>query len=288
MTIRRKAARVYTPPTHAGFLGNGHLARPVIQSEYADSDPFIILMDDMLDKKDDEPAGGQHPHAGFETVTLLLEGTLGEGPDAMHAGDFEIMTAGKGIVHTEVITKKEKFRLLQLWLNLPKKDRHAQPRVQRLSLTNAPARTIGGATVRLYSGPFAGLNSPVKNYTPVIIATIGLDSGATLEEAIPANFNTFVYVIEGDVQIEDELVRTDEVAWLDRYDEASLSELKVSAGKQGARIVLYSGLPQKHEIVNHGPFIADSLDEIKQLYADFRHGKMEHIQEVADEQKFVY
>ena len=288
MTIERKAVRVYAPPTHPGFLGNGHLARPVIQSSYAESDPFIILMDDMLDKKDDEPAGGPHPHAGFETVTLLLEGTMGDGPDAMKAGDFEMMTAGKGIVHTEVITKKEKFRLLQLWLNLPKNQKHALPRVQRLSFQSAPTRTGDGATVKLYSGAFAGLNSPIKNYTPVIIAMITLDPGATLKEAIPAHFNTFVYVIGGDVQIADDLVRTDEVAWLDRYDEASPSELKVSAGKQGARLVLYSGLPQKHEIVNHGPFIADSLDEIKQLYADFRHGKIGHIQQVSDEQKFVY
>ena len=288
MSIERKAVRVYAPPTHPGFLGNGHLARPVIQSSYSESDPFIVLMDDMLDKKDDEPAGGPHPHAGFETVTLLLEGTMGDGLDAMKAGDFEMMTAGKGIVHTEVITKKEKFRLLQLWLNLPKDHRHAQPRVQRLHFANAPARTGDGATVKLYSGAFAGLKSPIKNYTPVIIAMINLDPDATLKEAIPANFNTFVYVIGGDIQIADELVSTDEVAWLDRYDEPSASQLKVSAGKQGARIVLYSGLPQKHEIVNHGPFIADSPEEIKQLYADFRHGKMGHIQQVSDEQKFVY
>ena len=76
MILKRKAARIYAPPSHPGFLGKGHIARPVIQSDYAESDPFIILMDDMLDKKDDEPAGGPHPHAGFETVTLLLEGTL--------------------------------------------------------------------------------------------------------------------------------------------------------------------------------------------------------------------
>jgi redox-sensitive bicupin YhaK (pirin superfamily) len=111
MTIKRKASWIYTPPAQPGFLGNGHIARPVIQSDYAESDPFIILMDDLLDKKDDAPAGGPHPHAGFETVTLLLEGTLGEGPHAMTAGDLEMMTAGKGIVHTEVITKKERFRL---------------------------------------------------------------------------------------------------------------------------------------------------------------------------------
>ncbi|MEJ1238303.1 pirin-like C-terminal cupin domain-containing protein [Chryseolinea sp. T2] len=289
MTIKRKAAWVYAPPSHPGFLGNGHIARPVIQSDYEHSDPFIILMDDMLDKKDDEPAGGPHPHAGFETVTLLLEGTLGDGPEAMTAGDFEMMTAGKGVVHTEVITKKEKFRLLQLWLNLPKKDRHALPRVQRMKGSHAPTRTVDGAAIRLYSGSFAGLSSPIKNYTPVIIATITLAPGATLTEAIPANFNSFLYVLDGDVRVGNESnVKTDEVAWLDLYDDESASQLEVTAGPQGAQFVLYGGLPQKHEIVSHGPFIADSLDEIKQLYADFRHGKMEHILEVAEDHKFAY
>ncbi|MGC3944347.1 MAG: pirin-like C-terminal cupin domain-containing protein [Chryseolinea sp.] len=143
--------------------------------------------------------------------------------------------------------------------------------------------------MKLYSGAFAGLNSPIKNYTPVIIASITLAPGASLDEVLPTNFNTFLYVIKGDIKIGDEGdVLTDEVAWLDLHDEATASELKVSAGDQGAQFVLYGGLPQKHEIVSHGPFIADSADEIRQLYADFRHGKMEHIMEVADEQKFVY
>jgi len=286
--IQRKADRIYTPPSHPGFLGNGHVARPVIQSEYAVSDPFIILMDDMLDKQDNEPAGGPHPHAGFETVTLLLQGTLGEGPDAMTAGDFEMMTAGKGIIHTEVITKKEKFRLLQLWLNLPKKDRHALPRVQRLKGANAPRRSSNGVDIRVYSGTFAGLTSPIRNYTPVIISRITLAAGAALKESIPANFNTFLYVLDGDINFGSNPVLTDQVAWLDHHEENTDSELNLVAGSKGAELVLYGGEPQKHEIVSHGPFIADSLEEIKTLYADFRHGKMEHISEVAGEQKAFY
>ena len=68
MSVKRKLVRQYTPPVHPGFLGTGHLARPVIQGDFADTDPFILLMDDMLDKKTDEPVGGPHPHAGFETA----------------------------------------------------------------------------------------------------------------------------------------------------------------------------------------------------------------------------
>src|SRR3954465_9666247 len=122
MPIKRKLVQTYTPPGEPGFLGRGHIARPVIQRSFAESDPFILLMDDMLDKKTDEPVGGPHPHAGFETVSLLLEGELGDDVHKMKAGDLQMMTAGSGVIHTETIDKKAYMRLLQLWLNLAKKD----------------------------------------------------------------------------------------------------------------------------------------------------------------------
>src|SRR5678816_2418191 len=109
-----------------------------------------MLMDDMLDKKDTEPVGGPHPHAGFETVTLLLDGEIGDEAHKMKAGDFQIMTAGSGVVHTETIDKKAKLRLLQLWVNLPKKDRAATPRVQDLPLEHVKAKNENGVEVKLY------------------------------------------------------------------------------------------------------------------------------------------
>src|SRR5574337_2103867 len=96
MSIKRKLIQVDTPQGQPGFLGRGHVARPVIHKSFAESDPFIMLMDDMLDKKDDTPIGGPHPHAGFETVSLLIEGEMGE----MKGGDFQMMTAGSGVIHT--------------------------------------------------------------------------------------------------------------------------------------------------------------------------------------------
>lgn len=93
MSITRKLVKIYTPPGQPGFLGAGHVARPVINGNFSDSDPFIILMDDILDKNDNEPVGGPHPHAGFETVSLLLEGEMGDEPYKMKSGDLQIMTA---------------------------------------------------------------------------------------------------------------------------------------------------------------------------------------------------
>ncbi|HSF44751.1 MAG TPA: pirin family protein, partial [Chitinophagaceae bacterium] len=157
MANNRKIVRQYTPQGEPGFLGAGHIARPIIKGAFSETDPFIMLMDDMLDKQDEIPVGGPHPHAGFETVSLMLEGELGNGEHRMKSGDFQMMTAGRGIVHTETIDKKSRMRLLQLWLNLPKKDRWTTPRVQDLPDERVPRKNLAGVTIKLYSGSLAGL-----------------------------------------------------------------------------------------------------------------------------------
>jgi hypothetical protein len=288
MSTIKKLTHVYNPPSQPGFLGKGHVARPVIQIDFLESDPFILLMDDILDKKDDTPAGGPHPHAGFETVTLVIEGEFGDGSHKMKAGDFEMMTAGAGIVHTETIAKQTKLRILQLWLNLPKKDRWAQPRVQKLGADHVPLLEENGVHVRVYSGSFFGLRSAVQNHTPIIIADIKLDAEKSLREQIPGHFTTFMYVLRGSVKVGEEntTVTQNQVAWLDRSDN-STSTLQLQAGDEGARLVMYSAEPQQHEIVSHGPFIADDMDEIRNLYADYRQGKIQHINDVSESQRIL-
>ncbi|MBO9613421.1 MAG: pirin family protein [Dyadobacter sp.] len=288
--IVRNIISIKTPPAQPGFLGPDHTARAVIYNEFRHSDPFILLMDDFLDKKDDEPVGGPHPHAGFETVSLLLEGEIGDEAHTMKQGDFQMMTAGSGIVHTETIEGKSRMRLLQMWLNLPKADRWTAPRVQDIALANAPAIERNGVKTVLYSGSFAGLDSPVKNYVPLIVADIRLKPGAKLAESLPATYNAFLYVIEGNVEVGDERSDLDvnQIGWLSRGVIGEASELVVVAGSEGARVVLYAGEPQYDQIVSYGPFISDHQEEIKALYSDFRHGKMRHVSTLPEEQRFNY
>ncbi|RRB02129.1 pirin family protein [Larkinella rosea] len=290
LAIKRKLASVYTPPAQPGFLGPDHTARPVILNNFSQSDPFILLMDDFLDKKDNEPVGGPHPHAGFETVSLLIEGEMGDDEHLMKGGDFQMMTAGSGIVHTESIDRKTRMRLLQLWLNLPKKDRWTTPRVQDITLEKVPKVTQPGLEIRLYSGSLAGITSPVQNYVPVIIADIHLQPGVQTTQSLPASFNTFLYVIEGSVEIGEERkpLKTNQVGWLDRFSEDTQSELQLTAGASGARVVLYAGQPQNDPIVSYGPFIADTENDIRGLYQAFRHGKMGHVTELPEAQRLTY
>ncbi len=288
--MKRKLTTVYRPQSQQGFLGKGHTARPVIGVGFSQSDPFIMLMDDMLEKTDNIPAGGPHPHAGFETVSLVLEGEVGEGPLALKPGDFEIMTAGRGVVHTETISRPTNMRLLQLWLNLPKKDRKALPRVQRLSAEHVPNMSANGVSIKVYSGTFAGISSPVRNHTPLIIAEIRMEPGASTTGVLPADFSSFLYVIDGGINVgaDEQVLPVDHVGWLDRHDLPGDSQLKLTARDDGALFLLYAAMPQHHEIVSHGPFIADSMEDIRQLYSDYRAGKMEHITEVSPEQQFAY
>lgn len=290
MPVKRKLVRQYSPAAEHGFLGAGHLARPVIQGAFADTDPFILLMDDMLDKKTDEPVGGPHPHAGFETVSLLLEGEMGDEAHPMRGGDLQMMTAGSGIVHTETIAKKMTMRLLQLWLTLPKKQRWVQPRVQDISLHSVPKTSDGGVEMNVYSGTLNAVKSPLQNYTPVIIADVRIQANAHTVLNLPASYSTFLYILEGSLLVGDEkkLLSQNQVGWLDRYREESESELDLLAGASGTRFVLYSGQPQGAQIISHGPFIGDTQEDISRLYQEFRTGKMKHIESVGELQKMIW
>jgi hypothetical protein len=285
MSVKRKLVQIDISQGQPGFLGRGHIARPVIQRSFEESDPFIMLMDDMLDKKDEIPVGGPHPHAGFETVSLLLEGEMGE----MKAGDFQMMTAGSGVIHTETIDKKARMRLLQLWLNLPKEYRWTTPRVQDIPFAHVPKLSKNGVSIKLYSGAFAGLTSPVQNYVPLIIADVTIEPGITTVQQIPANFNALLYVIEGSVKVGEDAktLHHDQVGWFDVYKEDALSELTLTADNEGVRFVLYAAKPTGDKIVSHGPFIADSSEDIIRLYNDYRQGKMKHISTVDESQRIA-
>ncbi|MCF3110667.1 pirin family protein [Niabella sp. CC-SYL272] len=287
--MERRLIRIESPDARPGFLGAGHMARQLVGTNFTASDPFIMLMDDVLDKKDFQPAGGPHPHAGFETVSLLLEGEIGDETYKMQPGDFQLMTAGSGVVHTETIDRPMRLRLLQLWMNLPGKNRNALPRVQDLPLAHVPVLDKNGVRIRLYSGSLNGLTAPVRHYVPLIVADIALEAGTTALLDLPASYNTFVYMLKGAITAgaDAALLRKEQVGWLDLFEKDGPSTLKVTAKGEDARLVLYAGAPLHEKIVAHGPFIADSADAIPELYHRYRAGRMPHIATVPAEQRIL-
>lgn len=285
MSRQRRIARIVTvPPLAPGFVGPGHLAAPVLSAEdFALNDPFIMLADDNLDIGD-RPVGGPHPHAGFETVTLVLDGAIYDRDEGgvIKAGEVQWMTAGRGIIHGENVGTRGKVRLLQLWLTLPKSDRWTTPRFQDIHANAVPVRHEPGVEIRIYSGASGTLQSATRNHVPVTIVELAMDAHATVDQELPIAYNGFLYLIRGSVRLgEDaELVSSGQVGWLNRPEGDGASLARVTAGEEGARVVLYAGQPQGDAIVSHGPFIGDSRDDIVRLYAEYRAGRFERLSDL--------
>ena len=279
MTVQRTLARVVTSPApEPGFMGAGHTAVRVIDlggAGFALTDPFIGLMDDRVERSG-LPLGEAHPHAGFETVTFMLDGYVqdrDEGP--LEAGDVLWMTAGSGVIHNEDVTSTGRVRLLQLWLALSKSERWAEPRFQRIPRASVPVRREPGVELLLYSGRSGDLRSPTLNHVPVTLADVRLEPGATVAQELPASYNGFLVVLEGAVRVGPDAVRVDadQVGWLDRPAAAADSVLELVADANGARVLLYAGEPTGDPVVVQGPFVGDTREDNTQSFNRYLNGE---------------
>jgi len=276
---------VNVPRAKPGFVGQGHLSVPVVSRKtFEKTDPFILLVDDHLNIGD-RPVGRPHPHAGFETVTLILDGAIYDRDEGgtLKAGEVQWMTAGSGVIHNEDVRTKGQIRLLQLWLTLPKNERWTAPDFQTIHVNSVPVRHEQGAEIRIYSGSSGGLQSGTRNHVPVTMVEINLEPDGSAEQDIPASYNGLAFLIDGSVQIGETLLNTGQVGWLDRPNDNSASVLRVVAGQSGARLILYAGETQGDQIVSYGPFIGDSKQDIARLFAEYRAGKFPRLSELRNE-----
>ena len=283
-TARRIVRVDATPPPTPGFIGQGHEAVEVLSSKaLSASDPFVLLMDDRLDIEPRRAIGGPHPHAGLETVTLVLEGSLVDHQEGeLGAGDAVWMTAGRGVIHNEHVEVEGRVRVLQLWIGLPARARFEAPALQVLRANELPTLQSEGVFVRLYSGRLGTLRSSTKNHVPVTLAEVSLAAKARVELELPASQTGFLYVLSGELAAgpDGRAVRASEVAWLDRPASTSDGVLTLVAGKAGARAVLYAGEPQGEALVQHGPFVADSEATITKFFLEYRRGGFRRVSEL--------
>lgn len=280
--IQRTIENTITPEAHQGFLGEGHIAKALIDGKnFINTDPFILLMDDALNLPGGKPVGGAHPHAGFETVTLVLQGDNKD----WHTGSLELMTAGKGIIHTEEIAAKTNMHILQLWLALPPEKRWIEPSWQQILLQDVPVLKTEQTEIRIYSGSSNNIQSPLQNHTPFTLADFMLGKNAEARQEIPSSYNGFIYVLEGNLTIGQIQVKKGQVAWLKKTSENGESEIIFKAGELGARFVLYAGKPHDAPIVSYGPFIGDTNRDIIRLYEEYHAGKMPHLNNLPDSRK---
>ena len=271
------------PPPGPGFIGEGHTAIHAIDvREFAHNDPFIMLADDRVDLQPGMRAGGAHPHAGFEIVTFAVEGEARDRDEGLlRAGDVLFMTAGSGVIHNEDVEPLGKLRILQLWVTLPSASRWAPPRFKHVPRDEAPVRREPGIEARVYSGRSGDVDAPSHLHLPMTLVDIRLAANAVFDQELPSSYNAFLYPLEGDLLVDGnppERLSVGQIGWLASGSPAT--RVRLTAGKQGARVMLYAGQRQNVPIVTHGPFVGETradLVRVSQAYVD---GRMPRVSEL--------
>jgi redox-sensitive bicupin YhaK (pirin superfamily) len=282
--VRSRLRRRRLGAEKPGFAGAGHTAIEVIGSDaLPESDPFVLLMDDRLDFPPGRQVGGPHPHAGLETVTFVLEGSLDDRDEGLlHAGDVVWMTAGGGVIHNEEVRAAGKARILQLWVTLPERARAAAPRLQVLRRAEMPVFRAPGVEARLYSGQSNGLVSATQNHVPVTLVDITLEPGAVFEQDLPESYKGFLLPISGEVTADGEStpLGAGEIGWFGHGEASSSLRLRLAANRSRVRVLLYAGARQGEPTVHYGPFVAGSAAGIEAMYREFRAGRFTKVSEL--------
>jgi redox-sensitive bicupin YhaK (pirin superfamily) len=243
-------------------------------------DPFLMLDAFGSDQADDYIAGfPDHPHRGFETVTYMIAGRMLHRDSAGHEGLLENggvqwMTAGKGVIHSEIPQQEAGvMEGFQLWLNLPKGDKMRTPWYRDFKADELPRFvTDQGVAVTVIAGESHGVTGAVtRDVTQPRYLDLHLPAGTRFEQALPDTNNAFIYVYRGEVTIAGKLVPTQRMAILAHGKEADGVVIEANAD---ARVLLISGQPLKEPIVQYGPFVMNSQDEIYQALSDFRDGRL--------------
>jgi redox-sensitive bicupin YhaK (pirin superfamily) len=262
-------------PVHGmfGYTGDTKSISPFLMLDYAAPTTF-------------PPTGhrrgvGEHPHRGFETVTIVYDGEVEHrdstgGGGVIGPGDVQWMTAGAGIVHEEFHSpaygeRGGPFEMAQLWVNLPAKDKMTPAGYQAITSAQIPAVAIPGdaGTVRVIAGEFGGKKGPARTFTPMNVWDVRLSTGKTADLSQPEGWTVQVVVMAGTVQINgDTVLRAAQMATLDTAGQAVTIE-----ANNDVKLLLLAGEPIDEPVVGYGPFVMNTREEIEQAIADFNSGK---------------
>jgi hypothetical protein len=254
------------------------LTRVLTQNLQHRLDPFLMLDAFGSDNPDDYIAGfPEHPHRGFETVSYMLSGRMRHRDSAGHEGlvtdgGVQWMTAARGVIHSEIPQQTEgRMEGFQLWLNLHSSEKMGAPWYRDIQATDLPkVTTAEGVQLTVIAGESNGTAGAVKREkTQPLYLDVHMPAGSTFSQPLPATHNAFIYVYRGEVQVGDKAVPAQRMA-IFRNDAAS-DGVTITASAD-ARFLLIAGKPLKEPIVQYGPFVMNSQQEIYQALSDFRDG----------------
>jgi quercetin 2,3-dioxygenase len=286
---QRPVRSVTTAPV--GFEGDGFpVRRGFAGVSHTDLDPFIH-MDQMgeVDWAPGEPMGTPwHPHRGFETVTYIIDGTFEHtdshgGGGTITNGDTQWMTAGSGILHIEkppehLVVSGGMFHGVQLWVNLPRASKFVTPRYQDIRATKARllSSADGGALLRVIAGDVAGYSGPGTTYTPITVVHATISPGARLELPWQADFNSLAYVLAGNgtVGTEARPFHKGQLAVFGAGDALTMAATQSQpAAEPNLEVMLLGGRPIREPVVQAGPFVMNTRQEIAQAFEDYQAGR---------------
>ncbi|GJL90752.1 pirin family protein [Hyphococcus sp.] len=266
------------------WVGDGFPVRSLVSYDRLGQQISPFLLFDYAGPHNFEPAQrprgvGEHPHRGFETVTIVYDGEVahrdstGKG-GVIGPGDVQWMTAAAGILHEEFhspgYTKTGgPFRMVQLWVNLPAKDKMSPPGYQAILSTDIPSVDLpnGAGRVRIIAGSFSGANGPARTFTPINLWDMRLTAGASSEIDLPEGHTAIIAVLSGAVTIGDKTVTEAETVVFEREG----SRISLEAEGDSTLLVM-TGEPIDEPVVGAGPFVMNTEAEIKQAFEDFRSG----------------
>ncbi len=274
------------PPIH--WVGDGFPVRSIFSYNSLGPaiSPFLLL--DYAGPAQfppaEQPRGvGEHPHRGFETVTIVYQGELehrdsGGNFGRIGPGDVQWMTAGAGVIHEEMHAGQLSqqggtLEMVQLWVNLPARFKMSPPAYQTLVASDIPKITMsGGETLRVIAGEFQGRNGPARTFTPINLWDLRLPAGAESKMSLPSGHTAALFVLKGTALLNGaESVGEAELALFDRSD----ADFSIKA-ETDATILVLSGEPIDEPVVGYGPFVMNTQEEIQQAIADFQSGRMTH------------
>ena len=268
------------------FEGDGiPVTRAFPVPEMREFDPFLLF--DHFGPINYEPGGATgvpaHPHCGFEAITYLLGGEVEHkdswgGQAAIETGDIQWMTTGSGLIHSELVTEKFKksggiIQGLQIWVNLPKKNKQVKPWYQHIKKDDIPViKESSGVEIKVLVGKVKETKSLVQTYSPVSIFDVQFSNSGQINLEISKNKIAMVYVIDGELQFveENKIAAKGQMIYYDQSaDEINLTSIST----EGSYLVL-AGEPLNEPVIRHGPFVTNTEGEMKQAMLDYQNGKM--------------
>jgi quercetin 2,3-dioxygenase len=273
------------------WVGDGFHVRNMFPSNgvEAEINPFLMLdyAGPTKIQPGQRPRGvGEHPHRGFETVTIAYQGAVEHRDSAghsgtIHPGDVQWMTAAGGVVHEEMHEREfarqgGTFEMVQLWVNLPKALKMSKPRYQGLLKEQIPVVQLGeGATARVIAGELDGAKGPAQTFTPVNVFDVHLKAGSLAQLNLPDGHNTGIVLLRGSIQVNTTQTVEGEAKLVLLSAEGEAVRLYA---KQDSILLVLSGEPIDEPVASYGPFVMNTRDEIRQAVSDYNAGKMGHLQ----------